>query len=383
MKIQYFSILFLALLFNLTAFAQQEGETQIDPKAANYYNKSIESLKANKLQDADSFIDSALAISKDYRLFFIKGEVAFKQGNYEKAIAQYEESIKLKKDYEPAYQQRASAYYNNKQYDKAKTAYNDFIAITKDPQKKADAEARISDMQNAGAIDHYNAGLDLSKNGKYDEALKEYDQSLAVKKDAKVYYAKGITYTKMQKNDEAINEFKTAISIDSTFDLPYYTLGAVYYSMKNYKDAIPYYTKAIELTKNDALKNNVKESMKIAYLQLGIASYKDKKYDAAIENFKKANEVVEYDQAYLWTGKALIEKKKYDDALVTLDKALEVKKTVTEGLVAYYKGSLYKAKGDKEKAMQFFKEGLTDETVKKACQSEIAAYNATKDQKKK
>lgn len=379
MKIKYFSGLFLAVILNLAVFPQQGDNAQIDPKAAKYYNKSIESLKASNFTEADAYIDSAIAISKDPRFIFIKGDIAFRQSNWDKAIAQYEEYVKTNKDNDVAYVQLAKAYYNAKQYPKAVEANNQVIAITKDPQKKADAEGRIKDIQNIDAIEHYNAGTDLSKNGKYDEALAEFDKAIAISKDAKFYYSKGVTYSKMQKPAEAEKEFKTAISIDPNLDLAYYMLGGVYYTAKNYKDALPVYQKALEVSQNEALKNNIKESMKIAYLQLGIASYKEKKYDAAIESFNKANELVPYDQAYLWTGKALTEKKKYDDALTAYNKALENKKTVTEGMVSYYIGSMYKAKGDKAKAIEYFKKGLTDETVKKACQSEITAFNAAKD----
>jgi tetratricopeptide (TPR) repeat protein len=68
--------------------------------------------------------------------------------------------------------------------------------------------------------------------------------------------------------------------------------------------------------------------------------------------------------------------------LQSFDKALSVKKTVTEGAIGYYKGTMYKQKGDYDKAIEFFKQGLTDEKFKKACQSEIANTTALKKQKK-
>jgi tetratricopeptide (TPR) repeat protein len=81
-------------------------------------------------------------------------------------------------------------------------------------------------------------------------------------------------------------------------------------------------------------------------------------------------------------GKTYTEKKKYDLALQSFDKALSIKKTVTEGAIGYYKGTLYKQKGDLDKAIEFFKQGLTDEKFKKACKSEIDNTTALKKQKK-
>jgi tetratricopeptide (TPR) repeat protein len=364
------------------AFTQQDSTKKMDVNAAVYYNKSIEAMKANNLKDAGTFIDSALTISHDYRIVFIKGQICFKSSDWDCAIKQFEDCISIDKTSEPAYVQLAVAYYNQKLYDKAIATNKTLISITQDPKKKSDAEARINDTQQTMAIDYYNQGIDLTKSSKFDEAIAMFNKSLDLKKDPKVYLTKAITLSKMQKPDEAIAEIKSALAIDSTYDLGYYTLGSLYFASKDYKNALPNFLKAQELTKVEAIKNNTKESLKATYFQLGTSSYSEKKWDAAIDYFSKSNEQVEYDQAYLWLGKTYTEKKKYDLALQSFDMALSIKKTVTEGAIGYYKGAMYKQKGDLDKALEFFKQGLTDEKYKKACQSEIANTTALKKQKK-
>jgi tetratricopeptide (TPR) repeat protein len=383
MKLHYFSILALFIPLAVSVPAQLQDSThKMDVNAAIYYNKSVEAMKANNLKDAAVIIDSALAISHDYRIVFLKGQICFKMSNWDCAAKQFEECITLDKTSEPTYIQLAAAYNNQKQYDKAIAINKDLIKLTQDPQKKSDAEARINDMQQTMAIEYYNQGIDLSKSSKFDEAIAMFDKSLSLKKDPKVYLTKGVTLFKMQKPAEAIIEIKSAVALDSTYDLAYYTLGGIYSAAKDYKNALPNYLKAQEITKIEALKNNSKESLKAVYFQLGTTSYSEKKWDAAIENFNKSNEQVEYDQAYLWLGKTYTEKKKYDLALQAFDKALSIKKTVTEGAIGYYKGSMYKQKGDLDKAIEFFKQGLADEKFKKACKSEIDNAAALKKQKK-
>lgn len=379
----YWSILAFLILFSVCAPAQQQDSThKMDVNAAIYYNKSVEAMKANNLKDAEVFIDSSLAISHDYRIVFLKGQICFKLSNWDCSAKQFEECITLDKTSEPAYIQLAASYNNLKLYDKAITANKDLINLTKDPQKKAEAEARINDMQQTIAIEYYNQGIDLTKSSKFDEAIAMFDKSLAIKKDPKVYLTKGITLSKMQKSPEAIAEVKSAIALDSTYDIGYYTLGGLFFSAKDYKNALPNYIKAQEITKNETIRTNCKESLKAVYFQIGVAAYTEKKWDTAIENFNNANKQVEYDQAYLWLGKSYTEKKKYELALQSFDKALSVKNTVTEGAIGYYKGVMYKQKGDYDKAIEFFKQGLTDEKYKKACQSEIANTTALKKQKK-
>jgi tetratricopeptide (TPR) repeat protein len=383
MKLQYFSIFALLTFLSIIVPAQQQDSThEMDINAAIYYNKSIEAMKVNNLKDAEVFIDSSLAISHDYRNVFLKGQICFKLSYWDCAAKQFEECIALDKVSEPAYIQLAAAYNNNKLYDKAIAVNKELIKLTKDPQKKSDAQTLIKEMQQTMASEYYNQGIDLSKSSKFDEAIVMFDKSLNIIKDPKVYLTKGVTLSKMQKTDQAISEIKSAIALDSTYDLAYYTLGSIYFAAKDYKNALPNYLKAQEITKIEVIRNNSKESLKAAYFQLGTSSYSEKKWDEAIEYFNKSNEQVEYDQAYLWLGKTYSEKKKYDLALLSFDKALSAKKTVTEGALGYYKGVMFKQKGDLDKAIEFFKQGLTDAKYKKACQSEIANTTALKKQKK-
>jgi tetratricopeptide (TPR) repeat protein len=382
MKLHLLSILAIFTLLAVSIPAQQDSTRKMDVNAAKYYNKSVEAMKTNNLKDAEVFIDSALAISHDYRIVSLKGQICFNQRNWDCAVKQYEECIALDKSSEPAYVQLAAAYNNQKQFDKAIAINKTLISLTKDPQKKSEAEARINDMLQVMAAEYYNQGIDLSKSSKFDEAIVMFDKSLGIKKDPKVYLTKGVTLSKMQKTAEAIAEVKLAVALDSTYDIGYYTLGGMYLASKEYKNALANYLKTQEITKNEDVKAKLKESLKAVYFQLGAEAFTAKKWDAAIENFNKANEQVEYDQAYLWLGKTYTEKKKYDLALQNFDKALSVKKTVTEGAIGYYKGSMYKQKGDLDKALEFFKQGLTDDKFKKACQSEIANTTAMKKQKK-
>jgi tetratricopeptide (TPR) repeat protein len=383
MKLNYFLIVALFSLLLANALAQTQDTTnKMDNNAAIYYNKSVEAMKVDNLKDAEIFIDSSLAFSHDYRNVFIKGQICFKMKNWACAAKQSEECIALNKTYEPAYIQLAAAYNNQELYDKAIEVNRTLIKLTQDPQKKSDAEGRINNMQQTMANVYYNQGIDLSKSSKFDEAIVMFNRSLDLKKDPKVFLTKGVTFSKMQKLPEAIVEVKSAIALDSTYDLGYYTLGGMYFTAKDYKNALSNYLKAQEITKIEALKNNSKESLKAVYFQLGTNSYSEKKWDAAIEYLNKSNEQVEYDQAYLWLGKTYTEKKKYDLAIQSFDKALSIKKTVTEGAIGYYKGAIYKQKGDLDKAIEFFKQGLADEKYKKACKSEIDNTTALKKQKK-
>jgi tetratricopeptide (TPR) repeat protein len=382
MKIKYFSFFVLITVLSVNIMAQTDTTQKMDVNAAKYYNRSIEALKANNLKDAELSIDSALTVSHDSRIVFLKGQICFKMSNWDCAVKEYEEYLTLDKTNDVAYIQLAAAYNNLKQYDKAIAVNKNLISVTKDTAKKTEAETRITDLQQIQAAEIFNQGIDLYKAGKFDEALAKFNSSLELKKDPKVYLQKGITYLKMKNDAQAINEINSAIALDTNYDMAYLTLGGAYFASKDFKNAILNYQKALDKTSNDAVKKSCHESLKGLYFQAGAADFTAKKYDSAIENFTKSNEQSPYDQAYLWLGKSYTEKKKYESALEAFDKADSIKATVTDGAISYYKGALYKQKGDLDKALVYFKQSLSDKTYGKSSKSEIDYITAVKKQKK-
>lgn len=386
MKKQFFSFLLLLLVSPLVMFAQQQDTTKLDNNAAIFYNKSVGLVKEGNLKDALAYVDSAIAIAKDYRLSFLKAQIYKKLEDNTNAIVQLQECITLNKSYDPAYLQLSAIYSTQKQYDKVIALNKELIANTQDAQKKTDAEMMIAEAENAIAINYLNAGVDQITAGKFEEALQNFDKSLALKKDIKVYYYKGVTYTKMQKPEEAKAEFNTAIQMDATYAPAYIALANIYREAKDYKSAIPFYQKAIDNTAEENKKAALKEALRIAHFMMGMTSFSEKKWDASIESLNKSLEIAKNDRALLSLGRAYAEKKQWDLALQSFDASLDstlAKRTVTPGSVAYYKAKMYQSKGDSKKAMEQFKLALTDDGYKKFAQSEIDAMNAPKDAKKK
>jgi tetratricopeptide (TPR) repeat protein len=386
MKKQFFSFLLLMLGLPLAMFAQQQDTTKLDNNAAIFYNKSVSLLKDGNTKDALAYVDSAIAIAKDYRLSFLKAQIYKKLEDDNNVIAQLQDCIALNKSFDNAYLQLAAVYEKQKQYDKVIATNKDLIANTQDAQKKSDAEMRIVETQNTIAVNYLNAGVDLITAGKFDEALQSFDKSIALKKDIKAYYYKGVTYTKLQKPEEARKEFGNALQIDSAYAPAYLGIAGIYREAKDYKSAIPFYQKAIDKSTDENKKTAIKEALRVTYFMVGMTAFTDKKWDASIENLSKSLEIAKNDKALLYLGRAYAEKKQWDLALQSFEASLDssiAKRTVTPGSVAYYKAKMYQSKGDSKKAMEQFKLALSDDSIKKFAQSEIDAMNAPKDAKKK
>jgi tetratricopeptide (TPR) repeat protein len=378
-------VLNILFIFSISAYAQQDttkaGQQSMDPQAAKYYNTAVENMKSGKYQEAITSLDSSLQIAKDYRTYYLKGQALMRSGNIQDARIAFLSSVALDSTYDQSLYSLANASLALKNYNEAIYYYNKVASVTKNPTLKSDAESAIKLAQQNTAIDFYNKGNELQKANNFQEAIKNYDQALAIDpNDYKSYYQKGLALSKLDKDDDAIKALNQALAVRDSFDLAYIALGGLLTAKKDYEGALKNYEKALAVTTNDNLKSGIQDGIGRTYLVLGGQYAKEKKYDKAIETYKKATESSNADQAYLGLAKAYIDRRQYNDAMTALQNAGKSKKTVTDGAIAFYTGVVNYEKGDKAKALDSFKAASQDATYKKASQSYITRINAEKGQ---
>lgn len=165
--------------------------------------------------------------NKDYELFFLLGTTFLQQENYNKAIENFNISIKLNSTFPNSF--------NNK-------------------------------------------GIALSKIKKDHEAILNYDEAIKLKKNYfDAYLNKAISLNKIKKYIEAIKYFKILIKINPLNEKIFNNLGNVYKNSKNYEEAINYYDEAIKIDKNflEAINNKAEVLHSL------------KKYDELLNLFNK------------------------------------------------------------------------------------------------
>ena len=369
------NVILVLVLSTITAQEKDTAAVKMEPKAAIHYNKAIESMKASNFEDAVIQFDSSLAITKDFKTYYNKAQALLKterSSKYQEAKEALNACLALNNKYDLAINSLANIQLILKEYDDATANYEKVIQLTQNEELKKGAKESIDYINNTKAIEYYNKGNEFSKAGNFDEAIKNYDLSLAINnKDPKTYYQKGLTLSKMNKDDDAVNAFNQAIAVDDSFDLAYIALAGLMTKKAQQEEAIKNYEKVLAVSNNETLKAAAKEGISRTNTVLGNAALKEKKYDKAIEYFNKSVVQDNFDLAYLGLTKSYIEKKQYDNALKSIDSLSAHKKLVSDGAINYYRGLIYFNRGENKKAIETFTAGLSDATYKKACQSQI------------
>jgi tetratricopeptide (TPR) repeat protein len=96
---------------------------------------------------------------------------------------------------------------------------------------------------------HYNQGVDLQEQGRYDEAIEEYNKAIELNPEFVEAYQKrgGIYNAEKNEFDKAIADFDKAIKLDPEFALAYTGRGMAYAFKHEFDKAIADFDKAIKL----------------------------------------------------------------------------------------------------------------------------------------
>jgi tetratricopeptide (TPR) repeat protein len=126
---------------------------------------------------------------------------------------------------------------------------------------------------------HYDAGVRLAGDGKFEEAVSEFKQALKTgPSSCDLYWRLGAAFIALERWTEALNACNKAISIDPFISEPWRQLGAIHDHAGNFVEALKVYVTAISLEPKDY---ELRNDLGIAYFNIG--GYKE-----AIKAFKQS-----------------------------------------------------------------------------------------------
>ena len=198
--------------------------------------------------------------------FRSRGWTFVERRDWDRAITDFNEAIRLDPNFARAYRNRSVAYFRKGDHNRALADANQSIRI--DPNnynsysnrgwlylEMGDNDRAIADYSEAIRLDDPNAdsynnrGLAYERKGDFDRAITDYNEAIRLDPNADRYYNRGLTYFNKGDFDRAITDYSDAIRLAPNADR-YNNRGAAYFNKGDFDRAITDYEAALRINPN-------------------------------------------------------------------------------------------------------------------------------------
>ena len=288
-----------AALTNLGNYYKQKGQFDI---AIRYYDQAI-------LLDQDSEVKCWAHTGR--------GDIFCTQGNYEKAMVEYEIAESLDQDYAWLHYGRGQCFEKQGLEGEAIVDYT-----------------RAIELDLEFALAYESRGNLLKERGDFVKALEDYNRAILISPgEGWTYHLRGLCYKKQGLEEEALTDFSKAIQLDSDCWQAYWCRADLLTDREEFDAALEDYNQAISIKPNYAwlhYKRGDCHSSKAIFLKYSEKNGVDYtrviiEYTQAIEDFSRANELdpgcawYAKDLSYAYLSRAEIYKKENQFDLVIQD----------------------------------------------------------------
>jgi tetratricopeptide (TPR) repeat protein len=251
---------------------------------------------------------------------------------FNRAIQSYTQLIELNEDSE-SYNGRAAAYYDKGDFDHAIADYNQAILLN---------------STNGAA--YYNRGLAYSALKDFEHAIADYGQAIALepKFAASYYHSRGQAYTAKLEYDRAISDFNQSIELDPSYVDAYIDRGIAYHLTAKFDQAVSEFGQAITLDPKNV----------IAHIDRSVSYYSKGDLNNTIADLAQAITLDPKSiSAYSTRGDAYLFNGDYDKAIADYDRMLDTADKPDDRERAYLRrGLAFTAKDNYEQAIADYTE---------------------------
>jgi tetratricopeptide (TPR) repeat protein len=204
--------------------------------------------------------------SKDLAFYLARGERWLRGGDFDRAIADFDQAIKLQPDSALAYHHRGNAWSGKGELDRALADYE--AAIRLDPSNPALFRDR---------------GVLRRHHGDLDGALVDFDHAIRLGfSDAGAYNERGLVWQDKKRHERAIADFNQALKINPNLASALVNRGIAWRSKGDFNRAIADFDAAIGMDPN----------MPVAYYNRALARSDKHEFDQATTDHTKARELL-------------------------------------------------------------------------------------------
>lgn len=226
--------------------------------------------------------------------------------------------------------QNSSALYADilKKYPHSSTALNSLGAEYMLNRNYDQAIRYFNKAVNEDAANHkayYNRGLLYAQNGKFNEALADFNKAIDMKQYPKAYVARANVYYMLKDFSKAMVDAETVLKAEPNNAKAFFVMANCYDDLNQLDKAMVYYNKAISLNSNDPS----------FYLRRSIIYGKLKQFDLCLKDLDKSTAInVNYGEAYFWKG--VVKVNMNQSPCNDLKRALNLGYTAAEAPLANY-----------------------------------------------
>ncbi|MCW8802979.1 MAG: tetratricopeptide repeat protein [Ignavibacteriaceae bacterium] len=211
-------IVLFILTISLISFAQE-----MNPEAGKLYNEGNSQLKAGNYNGAISNYDKALAIEKDYRIYYQKGVAQKKANDLNASKASLEECIKLKNDFEPGYNALGGVFFSMGDYNQAIKNFEKVLTLSNNTSVQKKVKKNLS-------LAYAKLGNEAISKNNPQKAVEYLNKAVEYENYDAAYLSLAKLYSELGEWDKSISASESALKYKSkiTSGGPYFYMGVSY-----------------------------------------------------------------------------------------------------------------------------------------------------------
>ncbi|MBF2019560.1 MAG: tetratricopeptide repeat protein [Hydrococcus sp. C42_A2020_068] len=297
-----------------------------------------------------------------------QGNILYELKDYDRALAAYEQALKIRPEYGEAWQGKGDVFQAQKRYKESLIAYEKAIQIQPNRWQPRLGRAQVLDKlgKNQEAIETYKKVIKIKPNlaeawlglaqvqmelNQYSEAIASYDRLLKMQpENSLAWYQQGWAWQNLREYEKAIKSYDKAVDIKPDLSSAWYQKGNVLMNLEKYEKAVEAYAKAVQF----------QPKLHQAWYSQGIALSKLGRNEEAIAAYSQATQVKSnYAQAWYQKGWMLHQLKRYEEAISAYDTVIRLRPSDYQAW--YNKGNVLYNLGNYEGAIAAYKQTVAIE----------------------